>query len=71
VTSKQPDIVFSSRDNLGWGEAGCHGAEERPQLVDLHRLLGHRRRHRRGYHQRRPGPAGQGSPKAPQIKEEP
>ena len=30
MTSEQPDIVFFFWDNLGWGEAGCYGAEERP-----------------------------------------
>jgi arylsulfatase A-like enzyme len=25
VTSKQPNIVFFSRENLGWGEVGCYG----------------------------------------------
>ena len=25
MTSKQPNIVFFSRENLGWGEVGCYG----------------------------------------------
>jgi arylsulfatase len=25
VTSKQPNIVFFSRENLGWGQVGCYG----------------------------------------------
>ena len=25
MTSRQPDIVFFSWDNLGWGEVGCYG----------------------------------------------
>ena len=25
MTSKQPTSVFFSRENLGWGEVGCHG----------------------------------------------
>jgi len=24
VTSKQPNIVFFSRDSLGWAEVGCY-----------------------------------------------
>ena len=25
MTSKQPNIVFFSCENLGWGEVGCYG----------------------------------------------
>ena len=25
MTSKQPNMVFFSRENLGWGKVGCYG----------------------------------------------